>query len=241
MRRFKLLAFIFAIILFLHISSAFAQRGGVGSGSIKIQAMSANSRPLIIEISGTMFLSENLMGDLLLANLLPGDYFIKVTPYHRGKDRIMPIFNQNIRVASGMRTNISIGMNNTFNINLATDPNSVLLYPDNRDRRDIPDGKDRGIRPIGDKEFNQLLAELKKCSFDSDRMKLVELSAAYELYVSDQLGEVLKTFSFDDGRLQSSKVLIPKVIDPENLYLQAKLFTFNSNKDAFLELIRTRR
>ncbi len=231
MKKYRLML----ILLTFAVTGILAQRP-VSSGSIQL----VSQRPdiLQIEVSGLFLFNESVMGGILLSNLLPGEYRMRVSVVQRSRRSAVYIVDQSLRVQPGQRTTVSIASNNRVTISSAPDPNSVMLCVDGRDRREPQ--PPIMVQPISDVDLNRMLTELKRYAFDDDKQKVLDASAMHHFYMSDQLGKIMATFRNDDARLQCARALIPRVLDPENLYLQANVFTFSSSRDTYLNLIRPR-
>lgn len=96
-----------------------------------------------------------------------------------------------------------------------------------------------GFNPIGDKEFNQLIYQMKNhASFDDDKMELIEIKInTNALFTTNQIRQILKLFSFDDKRLEVAERLMNYCVDFENYYLLENEFAFSSNKEKFRKLL----
>lgn len=222
------------LILIFAVTGIFAQRS-VSSGSI--QLVSQRPDVLQVEVSGFLLFKESVAGSILLSHLLPGEYRMKVSVTQRSRRSVAYIVDQNLRVQSGQRTIVSIAANHRVTISSAPDPNSVMLCIDGRDRREPQPPM---VQPISDADLNRMLTELKRYAFDGDKQKVLDASVMHHFYMSGQLGKIMAIFRNDDSKLQCAKTLIPHVLDPENLYLQANVFTFGSSRDTYLNLIRPR-
>jgi len=229
----KFNTFIFILIISaLPMLDAVAQRP-VSSGSIRLAVQ--RSDVLQIEVNGALTFRETVQGGFLLGNLFPGDYWVKISVPQRSNRSVVYIFNQNVRLQSGQCVTIGINAGNRVSVSYAADTNSAPLCTDGRDYRREP-----VLYPISDIDLDRMLAEMKRYALENDKLKTVEVSAQYYYFLSNQLGRIMSVFSFDDNKLRCAKTLIPRVLDPENLYLQANVFTFISNRNAYLDLIRLR-
>lgn len=222
------------ILLTFAVTGSFAQRP-VAGGSI--QLVSQRTDVLQVEISGLQLFKESMTGGLLLCNLLPGEYRMKVSATQRSRRNMGYIVDQNLRVQPGQRIIVSIAANNRVTISYAPEPNSIMLCVDGRDRHEPQPPM---VHAISDDNLNRMLVELKRYAFDDDKQNMLDASALHHFYLSEQLGKIMTTFRSDESRLKCAKTLLPHVLDPENLYLQANVFTFNSGRDAYLNLIRPR-
>lgn len=54
----------------------------------------------------------------------------------------------------------------------------------------------------------------------------------------EQAAEILKTFSFDDGRIASAVILYPGLVDPANFFEVLKVFSFESTRKQVMDAVR---
>jgi hypothetical protein len=225
--------FILFIALLSAASGIYAQRA-VSSGSIQIAAQ--RSETLQVEISGLLFFRETVPGNLLLSNLMPGEYRVRVSNAQGSRRGGGSIIDQQVQIRPGQRAVINIPASNRVSVTTMPDPNSVMLCVEGGSFRPNPI-----VHPISDADLDRMLAELRRHPFDGEKLQLLEVSAVFHFYTSVQLRRILALFTHDSNRLQGARMLISHVVDPENLYLQADVFTFRSDRDRFLNLIRESR
>ena len=219
-----------AVFLFT-VSGIYAQTT-VSSGSI--QLVSQRSEVFHLEIGGLLSFRESVTGGVLLSNLLPGEYRVRISGAQSGRRNTSLIADKVVQVLPGQRIIINIASGNRVSVNSVLDVNSVQLC--------VVWHGSFFAQPISEADLSRLLNELNsnRYPFDRDRLALLEVSATHHFFTSEQLGRIMTVFTSDDVRLQSAQLLIPQVVDPQNLYLQARVFTFSSSRNAFLNLIRTR-
>ena len=253
--------FIIVNILFFTLCSLYvsAQQYGMQSGSMQISMPQVNQ--LQIEISGPLTWQDQAGSGFLLCNLLPGDYWVKIyLPSKRGATYLV---NQIVSVQPGRRTNIKLGYGNLVNVSYTVDPNSIILYtvaavppippstpghpghtghpthtPTPPPPPAHPTPAPHPVYAMNDHDFNNLRNEVQRTSFSQDKLNLLHTASDYNYFTSNQLGQLLKLFSMDNDKLKCAQIIVPRVIDYENLYLQANQFTFSSTKNEYLELIR---
>lgn len=81
-------------------------------------------------------------------------------------------------------------------------------------------------------EMAEVLKTLKGENFDETRQKLArQILTARVRFNSTQVRDVLKLFAFDESRLAVAKAAYDFVVDPENYYLVAQVFTFSDSKE----------
>ena len=216
---------LFTALLF-STSGIYAQRA-VPSGSIQIASQS--SETLQVEITGLLSFRESIPGSLLLSNLIPGEYLVRVNGRRGGR-----IIDQRVHIQPGQRAVINISANNRVSVTTVPDPNSSMLYVAGGGFHPRPPM----MQPISDADLSRMIAEVRRQTSDRNRFQTLEVSAPFHLYTSAQLRQILSVFTGNGHRLQAAEMLMPSVIDPQNLYLQVNVFTSMSYRNRFLNLIR---
>jgi|GEM_PF-4313437 len=89
--------------------------------------------------------------------------------------------------------------------------------------------------------FAKLLKGLKAESFDDNKASFIATFAVHGRLNSDQARELLKAFSFDDGRIKSAVLIYPRLTDPENFYQVLDAFSFDSSKNAVREKLKLKK
>ncbi len=98
------------------------------------------------------------------------------------------------------------------------------------------------LQPITDEAFADLLKSLRAEALDDTKKSLArQMLAGRPRFLSRQVRDLVKTFSFDDGRLEIAKYAYDSVVDPENYYLVNQAFTFSDQKDSLARYIESRR
>ena len=89
-----------------------------------------------------------------------------------------------------------------------------------------------GPPPLTDKELGEILASLKRESFDDSKLALAKVvgAGARGRIASRQVLEMLKLFSFDDRKLECAKSAADWVIDPAEFHVVYAAFTFESSR-----------
>jgi len=102
---------IFALLLIsLFTVSEIYTQTTVPSGSI--QLVSQRSEILHFEVDGMLSFRESVMGGILLSNLLPGEYRIRISGTQSGRRNTPHIADKIVRVSPGQRIVITIAQNN---------------------------------------------------------------------------------------------------------------------------------
>ncbi len=89
-----------------------------------------------------------------------------------------------------------------------------------------------GPPPLTDKDLGEILASLKRESFDDSKLALAKVvgAGARGRIASRQVLEMLKLFSFDDRKLECAKLAADWVIDPAEFHTVYAAFTFESSR-----------
>lgn len=91
--------------------------------------------------------------------------------------------------------------------------------------------------PMSDENFAILTRIVKKTSFDENKTDILRVACMGNRFTCEQCASLLSHFSFDDKRLVALKILVPCLVNKENLSGIIKKFTFSSGKDKALELL----
>jgi hypothetical protein len=87
-------------------------------------------------------------------------------------------------------------------------------------------------------EFARFLKGLNANAFDSEKVPFVEQYAKTRWFTTTQAREVLKAFTFDDGRVKAAVALYPRLTDPDNFFTCLDTFTFDSGRKAVREKLK---
>ena len=194
------------------------------SGSL--QVILSGGESVRLEIIGPMHFRETISENIILSNLVPGEYAVKVSPTKRG-GRNEVIINQIVRVNPGQRTVARISKNRVSTQSVI-DENSQPVFSNNHPNFKIMD----------DREFNQLCASIKNEKFDKDRLRVISVVVKHTMFSTDQIKRMMGFFSFDNGKYDCVKTVIDKTYDRQNLYKLGEEFSFSSTKNKFFDLIK---
>ncbi len=131
------------------------------------------------------------------------------------------LFNQDMLLQDGIHTDITINRFGT-----ATVDERTFAYPVIE------------ILPMSYFEFSQALSALNAEWFADSRMSLAEQIIDLHYLTSDQVGQIMQLFTFDEDRLTIAKMAFAKTVDPQNYYLLNQLFMFSSSKEDLATFIR---
>lgn len=80
--------------------------------------------------------------------------------------------------------------------------------------------------------------ELKKMSFDEDRLTSIRSSLKTTCLTTIQATKILETLTFSGDRLEIAKFMYPRLTDSVNALQLNKLFTFETEKEEFTEFVQ---
>ena len=92
--------------------------------------------------------------------------------------------------------------------------------------------------PLTMETFGYLMIKLEKESFDSAKLDLLRVSVRNNYFTIAQLCEIIGLFTFDKEKVESIRIIYPKVIDKENNFKLLSKVTFSSSKEQIKEIIR---
>ena len=93
------------------------------------------------------------------------------------------------------------------------------------------------IYPMDDYHFAQFLSTLENESFSDDKLLFLRQVSTKNFFTCEQLGKIIDKFTFSDDKLEAVKILKSRLVDPENAFTLKDNFTFDSDKNRFMEII----
>lgn len=105
-------------------------------------------------------------------------------------------------------------------------------------RRDMRD--ERFHRPMVSDSFNSFISALEREGFDSRRNKLLRTACDMNNFTVGQCRLIMEQYSFDDGKLEAFKMLFPRILDKEDVFVLGDCFSFSSNKEKMMQYILSR-
>ncbi len=231
------LFFTLLVSLFANVISLQAQE--VRAGSLRIEYDSKT--PVQVEIKGPMYFRESINNSIIFSGLIPGEYTLKVFSYSRN-ERNNLLTNERVVISPQQRTLVYIEKNGRVSVRSVADNNDVFLSSRHYGRGSYPDRRyDIDTQgPLNEREFDQLIATLKKAPFDKDKLEILSVSAGYSTFYTEQIRVIMKQFAFDDGKFACAKMLVPRSLDSQNLYVLANDFSFTSTRNKFYEYLKSR-
>ena len=91
--------------------------------------------------------------------------------------------------------------------------------------------------PMDDETFAQYLQSIKEQTFSDEKLEYLRITSKKNYFTCQQLGQILDLFDFSDDKLEAVRILKPRIVDPENAFLIRDKFTFDSDKQKFLDIM----
>lgn len=92
-------------------------------------------------------------------------------------------------------------------------------------------------RAMHNKDFKMMCEVIDDASFHEKKIGVIKVACISSYFNSKQCAKLLSMISFDDAKLKALKVLAPRMIDRDVTDI-VKQFSFSSNKDKALEILR---
>ena len=92
-------------------------------------------------------------------------------------------------------------------------------------------------KAMQDEDFSMMCKVVEDASFSDKMIGVIKVACISSYFNSKQCAKLLSMISFDEGKLKALKVLAPRIIDRDAAEV-VKQFTFSSNKDKALEILR---
>lgn len=96
-------------------------------------------------------------------------------------------------------------------------------------------------RYMSDADFAVFYDSVKKATFASDKLKVVEVAGLGSRISCEQCARILGLFTFGSDKMKALKAMGSRIADPENAVVIYKQFTFSSEKDKAAEIISNSR
>ena len=116
-------------------------------------------------------------------------------------------------------------------------PKEKMEYRDKK-----PKGK-RHVHPraMRDKDFEMMAGIVKKASFDDKKIDVIRVACIGSYFSSRQCAQLLSLLSFDDNKMKALEVIAPRMVDMENADKIIKEFSFSSNKEKAVSILKRRK
>ena len=100
---------------------------------------------------------------------------------------------------------------------------------------------ERRPRAMHNKDFKMMCEVVDDASFHEKKIGIIKVACISSYFNSKQCAKLISMISFDDAKLKALKVLAPRLIidtDVTEVTDIVKQFSFSSNKDKALEILR---
>lgn len=89
-------------------------------------------------------------------------------------------------------------------------------------------------------DFQNILDQIKRESFDKDKLSVALLASHNSSLSVSQIAAIMKEFSWDEGKLSFAESQFDNCLNKGSYLSLLDLFTFQSSKDKFIEVIKRR-
>lgn len=228
----------FTLLLATFLSSpAFAY--GEGRLSISI----AYPKNVVIVIDGRNY-QPAADRTIDLSNLRPGNHSVRIYNNNRynnrydGRNRIeRPIYSATIEIRSFHHVDIMI---NRFGKALI-DERDMRYADDYGDGRNDDDYRDDYNRPMSDRQFKQLVENIKNKWIVYQKMDAARDALKNEYFTTLQVRQILELFSTDNEKLELAKLAYNRTVDRRRFYTLYDVFSFRSSREELERYIKERR
>ena len=86
--------------------------------------------------------------------------------------------------------------------------------------------------PLDESAFAILSQKVKAASFNQEKYDLLQVASLGCCYTCAQCASLMAEFGFDDERLEALRIMVPRVVDPQNAAVVESVLTFDSSKSA---------
>lgn len=86
-------------------------------------------------------------------------------------------------------------------------------------------------QPMNGQQFSEFLGELKKQSFDKERLFLLKEVSSEAWFTTDQVIQAMSLFSFSSEKIAAGTAMYPHVVDRTNWFKVYSTFTFSSDQE----------
>ena len=115
---------------------------------------------------------------------------------------------------------------------MASEQNPQVEHRPNKEMR-----HEHRPRAMHNKDFKMMCEVIDDASFHEKKIGIIKVACISSYFNSRQCAKLLSMISFDDAKLKALKVLAPRMIDRDVTDI-VKQFSFSSNKDKALEILR---
>jgi hypothetical protein len=85
--------------------------------------------------------------------------------------------------------------------------------------------------------FADLLRALEAESFAKGKLRVVKQAARHDHFSVEQVRQVMRQFSFADGKVEAAAAMHRRLVDPENFFQAYEELSFEADKNKLRGLI----
>lgn len=209
-----------------------------------LKGLSVNSvkGPIVVCIDGQEMCPPTL--SCFVANLRSGYYRIEVFEIDPNSSPRFPrrgavLYNNRIYISNSGVKEIVVGDRDVISTDRDREDGRDVIYTD-RDRDYRYDGGSyRRVRPMSANMFETLYTKVRNEPFDSDKLNLIQTAVIGGAYFTcDQCKRLMSIYSFDKDKIKVFKLLYPRIVDRENMFLVMDALTFSSSKNEISQFMR---
>ena len=97
------------------------------------------------------------------------------------------------------------------------------------------------VKQLDKKKFDEMLKMIEHEHFGEGKNAILSMVVGENGLSTEQIRRILASYSFDENKLEALKMCYPSVVDPENYYTLASVFTFASSKKKMAAFLRQTR
>lgn len=172
--------------------------------------------------------------------------FLHLDNLHSGLNRIK-IFKQHLHRSRRSRGNVhdKLIFNGTINLPANSTVFSKLVHRKLIVKRIVRKRIKRPRKPRGNmrfgmnqRQFNDLIITVKQESFDSRKLKVMNMAIRQNNLSSRQVLQLMKLLTFDSYKLKLAKKAYAKTVDKQNYFIVRNGLTFSSHKRELTKFIK---
>ena len=93
-------------------------------------------------------------------------------------------------------------------------------------------------KAMAEEPFQSLFSQFSNESFDDNKLPIIQLAAQHNWFSVAQAERLLKSMTFDEGKLKLLRLLAPRLINREQGFSLLKVFTFSDKRKKAEALLR---
>lgn len=86
-------------------------------------------------------------------------------------------------------------------------------------------------------DFQKLLEEIEKASFEDDQLSVVEMASKLNYFTSQQVGQLVDAITFEDGKVETVAYTAKRIVDLKKSHSILAHFTFSEGKNKAKKLL----